>query len=89
MATSLCPVCASSLDFEPWEGGLPSHEVCPFCGIQFGYNDARPELRETIYAEWRSEWIAGGRQPITGANWHRIAAAVAERAVAKHQTRAR
>ena len=43
------------------------------------YNGARPESREAVYAEWRREWNAGGRRPITGDNWKRVAAAVLKR----------
>lgn len=61
-----CPVCRNELDFVPWEGDSPSFEICPFCGIQFGYNDARRDLREQIYREWREAWIANDCQPFEG-----------------------
>ena len=80
MSSQLCPVCEHDLGFAPWDGDLASFEICPFCGIHFGYNDARPELRESVYAEWRREWIAGGRRAFTGAEWHRIAALVTSKA---------
>jgi hypothetical protein len=80
-----CPVCESALDFEPWPGGISSQEICPFCGIHFGYNDARPDLRQAVYAEWRGEWIAAGRRPITGAEWKRVATVVMRRVLASAQ----
>ena len=83
MPQSSCPVCESVLDFEPWQDGVSSQEICPFCGIHFGYNDARPDLREAVYAEWRSEWNSGGRRPITGPDWKRVSASVANRALSK------
>ena len=83
MCQPSCPVCDSALDFEPWRDGIASQEICPFCGIHFGYNDASPDLRQAVYTEWRSEWYAAGRRPITGADWQRVAAAVAERALFK------
>jgi hypothetical protein len=60
-----CPVCGYDLGFEPWERGASSDEICPSCGIQFGYDDV-PEggglqgTREEIYAQWRSMWIERG-----------------------------
>ena len=35
-----CPACGFPLEFEPWANGSPSDEICPCCGIQFGYDDA-------------------------------------------------
>ena len=61
--TSKCPACGCPLDFMPWDGGLASFELCPHCGIQFGYNDATGGdeiLRQKIYKEWRAEWIKNG-----------------------------
>ena len=59
----LCPACEQPLDFEPWPNGLASFEICPHCGIQFGYTDAGDDekWRQLFYAEWRERWIAAGR----------------------------
>src|SRR2546421_398332 len=35
-----CPACGYALGFAPWDGESPSDEICPCCGIQFGYDDA-------------------------------------------------
>ena len=83
MSETPCPVCDSALGFEPWPGGISSQEICPSCGIHFGYNDARPDLRQAVYAEWRNQWNASGRRPISGAEWHRIATLVMQRVLAK------
>ena len=83
MPQALCPVCEATLDFLPWQDGMSSHEICPSCGIHFGYNDARPDLRDAVYAEWRNEWHAAGRRPITGSEWKRVATVVGQRALAK------
>jgi hypothetical protein len=59
-----CPACGYGLDFEPWSGDSPSDEVCPSCGIQFGYHDsaeAGPDGRAAIYKQWRAKWEAAGR----------------------------
>ena len=60
-----CPVCGYDLGFEPWEGDTSSDEICPSCGIQFGYDDvpAGGGLQGTpqdIYEQWRSTWIEQG-----------------------------
>ncbi len=61
--TTLCPVCGYGLGFEPWTDESPSYEICPSCGIQFGYTDASPEGaagRTRRHAEWRHRWIEEG-----------------------------
>lgn len=58
-----CPVCGFMLDFQPWDGASPSDEICPCCGMQFGYYDATPNGasgRLAIYREWRQRWIDDG-----------------------------
>jgi len=47
----------------PWENDSASDEICPSCGIHFGYDDAAggdPARREAVYREWRRRWIAAG-----------------------------
>jgi hypothetical protein len=77
MAIALCPVCQSQLEFEPWDGDLPSDEICPFCRIQFGYDDSRQDLRERIYSEWRDAWTANNRRPLTREQCREVGARVA------------
>src|SRR5262249_8916054 len=58
-----CLVCGYKLDFIPWQDGVPSDELCPCCGIQFGYDDAAGgnlDKRNLIYKEWRNIWISEG-----------------------------
>jgi hypothetical protein len=59
-----CPVCGfAGLKERPWTDGSPSDEICPSCGIQFGYDDAaggRVDRRAEVYEQWRSGWIAEG-----------------------------
>src|SRR3712207_8831748 len=43
----------------------PSDEICPSCGIQFGYDDAAGGhivKRHAIYREWRTQWIICGKE---------------------------
>lgn len=56
----LCPVCGYRMQEPPWEHGTGSQDICPSCGIQFGYHDARDDLHAQIYSERRERWIAGG-----------------------------
>jgi hypothetical protein len=65
--SSICPVCGYCLGFLAWNEDSPSHEICPSCGIQFGYDDAaggNVDRRKQIYCDWRKGWIAGGM------SWH-------------------
>lgn len=58
-----CPVCGYSLGFEPWQENSASDEICPSCGIQFGYDDATGgdvKARAAIYKLWRERWAAQG-----------------------------
>jgi hypothetical protein len=68
-----CPACGLPLDYQPWDGSEPSEKVCKCCGIQFGYDDADPESRDSTYASWRREWVDGGmawwRSEETPAEW--------------------
>jgi hypothetical protein len=60
---STCPVCGHSLDFKPWRGDSAADELCPCCGIQFGYDDAAggdPDERKRVHREWRQRWISSG-----------------------------
>ncbi len=60
-----CPACAFDLDFLPWDGLFPSDEICPCCGIQFGYDDAAGGdlyKRRNIYESWKNRWIREGMQ---------------------------
>lgn len=60
-----CPACNYPLGFQPWKNNLPSDEICPSCGIQFGYDDAKgknEEERKDIYTEWREKWIKSGKK---------------------------
>jgi hypothetical protein len=55
-----CPVCGYDLGFPSWIHLSPSDEICPCCGIQYGYDDAAGgdvKQRELIYNEWRNRWI--------------------------------
>ena len=86
MSQVKCPVCESALDFSPWQNGVSSHGICPSCGIHFGYNDARSDLRSFVYSEWRREWDARGRRPISGPEWKEVAASVLQAAQARLRT---
>jgi hypothetical protein len=52
-----CPVCGyGSLHEPPFDdAGAPSYEICPSCGTEFGYHDAK-----TPHTALRQRWIAKG-----------------------------
>lgn len=70
MSKNYCPVCGYDLEFEAWEENkYPSDEICPSCGIQFGYHDivrnsGDEEKIITRYKELRDAWIENGMK------WH-------------------
>ncbi|MDQ5950707.1 MAG: hypothetical protein QG585_649 [Patescibacteria group bacterium] len=58
-----CPVCGFDLGFLSWEGDSPSDEICPSCGIQYGYDDVAGgdvKQRKEVYSKWRETWIKNG-----------------------------
>lgn len=60
----MCPACGyDRLEEPPWRDGSGSLEICPSCGIQFGYTDAAGgdlEARKELHAAWRKRWRAAG-----------------------------
>ncbi|MGF6226181.1 hypothetical protein QFZ27_000136 [Inquilinus ginsengisoli] len=54
-----CPVCGfPGLEGAPYDKhGCASFDICPCCGIEFGYDDAT-----TSHLELRMRWIAGGKR---------------------------
>jgi|SRR3989344_4709081 len=65
--SSLCLACGFNFEeyfgFKPWSGDNSSLEICPSCGIQFGYDDAAGgnlKQRQEVYKIWRERWIKGG-----------------------------
>jgi hypothetical protein len=62
----LCPVCGYQLDFKPWDRNCSSQEICPGCGIHFGYHDVCGgqglAARMAVYIRWRVAWECNGRQ---------------------------
>jgi len=61
-AIQLCPVCGFELADKPWDDG-PSDEICPSCGIHFGFDDfagGNAKLRQEVYRLWRERWLLGG-----------------------------
>lgn len=57
-----CRVCGFLYDSPPWgdDGLTPSFEICPSCGVEFGYEDATP----AAVRKYRAAWVAGGMK------WH-------------------
>lgn len=56
-----CPVCGLPLgDFAPWgtDGKTPTYEICPCCGVEWGYEDDSREARRAF----RHRWLASGAE---------------------------
>lgn len=64
-AGHVCPVCVwPGLDEAPSEGDVPSNEICPSCGTQFGHRDkagSDEAERAPIYWHLRQGWEGAGR----------------------------
>lgn len=60
MSVPLCPVCG----YDQGGIGLDWHEICGSCGLHYGYEGAAPDPKqsEAMYAQFREEWIAGGKK---------------------------
>ena len=60
----ICPVCGYDGLFDaPWDGSSPSDEICPSCGIHFGFDDGASTdqgFRNDAYRAWRENWISSG-----------------------------
>lgn len=65
MTNLQCPVCGfAGLSEPPWTEAGASLEICPSCGIQFGYDDAAgidAVRRAEIHRKWRAHWVTAGR----------------------------
>ena len=58
----ICHVCGySNLDEPPYglDGSIASFDICPCCGVEFGYEDCQL----SSYERYKNEWI------ISGSNW--------------------
>jgi hypothetical protein len=60
-----CPACGYGLKQAPWTEDSPSDEICPCCGIYFGFDDfagGNPSLRIETYKSWRMKWVTNGQR---------------------------
>jgi hypothetical protein len=53
-----CRVCGLEQATPPWgdDGRTPTFEICDWCGVEFGYEDATPRG----VAAHRERWLRGG-----------------------------
>lgn len=53
-----CRVCGYEMDDPPWggDGRTPTFEMCPCCGVEFGYQDHTPASTRL----YREKWIKSG-----------------------------
>lgn len=53
-----CRVCGLYLSYQPWgeDGNDPTYEICPCCGVEFGYED----YSKSSIQEYRKQWIDNG-----------------------------
>ena len=65
---NLCPICNYDLGFKAWDNGLGSQEICPSCGVQYGYSDSvgdSLEKRIKLYGLWYKAWINNNKKPLS------------------------
>jgi hypothetical protein len=57
-ARNYCRVCGYDPGFPPWgpEGDEPTFDICPCCGVEWGYQDCLP----TSAIKYRNQWLADG-----------------------------
>lgn len=57
---SFCRVCGYEPEGPPWgeDGRTPTFEICPCCGVEWGYQDATPIGVD----RYRSGWLQSGAQ---------------------------
>ena len=53
-----CRICGYLNAEQPWgaDGLTPNFDICPCCGVEFGYEDATPKA----ILNYRSKWLAKG-----------------------------
>lgn len=59
MGNNICPVCGyPNLDRPACDPDtqVPSFDICPSCGCEFGYYDATPHAKE----KYRRNWVQQG-----------------------------
>lgn len=59
-----CLACGYAGLEEPlWDGDEDSHQICPCCGLHYGYDDearGRGDAGSDFYVGWRARWIMDG-----------------------------
>lgn len=57
-----CPACGFELNGPPWRGEDPSWNICPCCGIEFGYDEYDSEFfdRREAFADEAQSVETGG-----------------------------
>lgn len=56
----LCRVCGYYSEEPPWglTGDEPTFDICPCCGVEWGYEDAT----QLAIERYRNAWLASGAQ---------------------------
>jgi hypothetical protein len=73
MGKYICPVCGyPDLEEPAWDinTGSPSFDICPCCGCEYGYEDAKPEGKMRHLQKWvksGANWFESDLKP---ANWN-------------------
>ena len=57
---TVCRICGFDLEYPIWgeKGDCPTHDICPCCGVEFGYEDSQ----YNAILKFRKEWMDKGAQ---------------------------
>ena len=72
MKTFNCDVCGySRLSQPPWgdDGKTPTYDICPCCGVEFGYEDCTQKSKDSFREKWLNngaKWFDESKKP---QNW--------------------
>lgn len=66
-----CRICGLQQDDPPWgeDGNSPSFDICPCCGVEFGYEDCNLNAVKAYRNEWlknNATWFQPKKKP---ENW--------------------
>ena len=69
---NFCRVCGLFIDSLPWgkDGKSPTYEICPCCGVEFGYEDYTVKSAKNYRSLWTRQgckWFNLREKP---SNWN-------------------
>ena len=71
MVEHYCKVCGLYIETPPWgkDGNCPTHEICPCCNVEFGYEDYTIESAKRFREKWMNQGANWSEQSERPKNW--------------------